>query len=176
MLFYILCISLRDPKVFTEVFSHATGWHSDTSWPSGCGTDYGSLELSSDAIAWPSGYLNSLQIHINNNYHCSVGGAIAAGNCAIIKPSEIANATSNIIATLLPRYLDKVTINFAFCNSIVFFQDCFKVVEGGVDITKDLLKVAIIFYILRKSSAVRQQFRKGLTTFSLLEVGRWVAR
>jgi len=90
-----------------------------------------------------------------------LGGAIAAGNCAIIKPSEIANATSNIIATLLPRYLDK---------------DCFKVVEGGVDITKDLLKVATIFYILRKSSAVRQQFRKGLTTFSLLEVGRWVAR
>ena len=38
----------------------------------------------------------------------SLGGAIAAGNCVIIKPSEIASATSNIIATLLPRYLDKV--------------------------------------------------------------------
>ena len=37
-----------------------------------------------------------------------LGGAIAAGNCAVIKPSEIANATSNIIASLLPRYLDKV--------------------------------------------------------------------
>jgi len=45
-----------------------------------------------------------------------LGGAIAAGNCVIIKPSEIASATSNIIATLLPRYLDK---------------DCFQVIEGG---------------------------------------------
>ena len=35
-------------------------------------------------------------------------GAISAGNCAIIKPSEVSPATSNVISELLPRYLDKV--------------------------------------------------------------------
>lgn len=35
-------------------------------------------------------------------------GAIAAGNCVIIKPSEISPATAEIVATLLPKYLDKV--------------------------------------------------------------------
>jgi len=54
-----------------------------------------------------------------------LGGAIAAGNCAIIKPSEIAGATSNIMASLLPRYLDK---------------EAFHVVEGGVEETVELLK------------------------------------
>ena len=33
-------------------------------------------------------------------------GAIAAGNCAVIKPSEISPHTANAIAELLPRYLD----------------------------------------------------------------------
>ena len=35
-----------------------------------------------------------------------VGGAIAAGNCVIIKPSELASATARTLASLLPRYLD----------------------------------------------------------------------
>ena len=33
-------------------------------------------------------------------------GAIAAGNCAVIKPSELAPATGRLIATRLPQYLD----------------------------------------------------------------------
>lgn len=39
-------------------------------------------------------------------------GAIAAGNVAIIKPSELAPNTANLLAELFPRYLDKVKI---FC-------------------------------------------------------------
>lgn len=35
-----------------------------------------------------------------------LAGAISAGNCAIIKPSEIAPNTANAIENLLPRYLD----------------------------------------------------------------------
>lgn len=35
-------------------------------------------------------------------------GAIAAGNCAIVKPSELTPATARVISELLPRYLDKV--------------------------------------------------------------------
>jgi len=59
--------------------------------------------------------------------------AIAAGNCAIVKPSEIAPATATAIAQLLPKYID---------------QACIKVVEGGVPETTALLKERFdyIFY------------------------------
>lgn len=40
-----------------------------------------------------------------------VSGAIAAGNCVIIKPSEIAPASSKLLEELLPRYLDPVIID-----------------------------------------------------------------
>jgi aldehyde dehydrogenase (NAD+) len=43
-------------------------------------------------------------------------GALAAGNCAVIKPSELAPATSSFLAATLPRYLD---------------PECVQVVEGG---------------------------------------------
>lgn len=39
-----------------------------------------------------------------------VAGAIAAGNCVIIKPSELAPATAQLMADLVPRYLDPVRI------------------------------------------------------------------
>lgn len=51
--------------------------------------------------------------------------ALAAGNCAVIKPSEIAAATSALMAELIPRYLDKRAV---------------RVVEGAVDETTELLK------------------------------------
>jgi aldehyde dehydrogenase (NAD+) len=51
-------------------------------------------------------------------------GAIAAGNCAVVKPSEVAPATSAIIARLVREYLD---------------GDCIRVVEGGVNETSALL-------------------------------------
>ena len=36
-------------------------------------------------------------------------GAIAAGNCVILKPSEISPATAKILDKLIPKYLDKVS-------------------------------------------------------------------
>jgi aldehyde dehydrogenase (NAD+) len=50
--------------------------------------------------------------------------ALAAGNCAVVKPSELAEASSALLATLLPEYLDKKAV-------------C--VVEGGKDETSALL-------------------------------------
>jgi acyl-CoA reductase-like NAD-dependent aldehyde dehydrogenase len=48
-------------------------------------------------------------------------GAIAAGNCVILKPSELSAATSELIARLIPNYLDQVTVTFlAWNNSILF--------------------------------------------------------
>jgi aldehyde dehydrogenase (NAD+) len=35
-----------------------------------------------------------------------VVGAIAAGNCIVIKPSEVSTHTAELIATVLPKYLD----------------------------------------------------------------------
>ncbi len=55
-----------------------------------------------------------------------VAAAIAAGNCAVIKPSELAPATSEAVARRVPEYLD---------------SDCVKVVEGAVPETSALLEL-----------------------------------
>ncbi|XP_029997441.1 aldehyde dehydrogenase family 3 member B1 [Sphaeramia orbicularis] len=67
-------------------------------------------------------------------------GAIAAGNCAVIKPSEISLATENLMAELIPRYLS---------------QDCYAVVRGGPEETKALLENRFdhIFYTGSQSVA-----------------------
>src|SRR5699024_5494988 len=59
--------------------------------------------------------------------------AIAAGNCAILKPSEVAAATSSLMAELIPRYLDERAV---------------RVVEGAVEETTELLRQRFdnIFY------------------------------
>lgn len=51
--------------------------------------------------------------------------AIAAGNCAVIKPSELSPHTSALIAKLIAEYLDK---------------EAFLVIEGGVDETTVVLQ------------------------------------
>jgi aldehyde dehydrogenase (NAD+) len=50
--------------------------------------------------------------------------AVAAGNCAVIKPSELALATSRVLARLVPEYLDPAAV---------------RVVEGDAAVTQDLL-------------------------------------
>jgi len=52
-------------------------------------------------------------------------GAIAAGNCAVVKPSEISPNVSALIAKWLPKYLDARAV---------------QVVEGGVQETTPLLR------------------------------------
>ncbi|WP_017654159.1 aldehyde dehydrogenase family protein [Fortiea contorta] len=51
-------------------------------------------------------------------------GAIAAGNCAIIKPSELAPRTSHLLAEIIPKY---------------FNSEYLTVVEGGVEISQQLI-------------------------------------
>jgi aldehyde dehydrogenase (NAD+) len=51
--------------------------------------------------------------------------AIAAGNCAIIKPSELSVSTAALLATLIPQYLD---------------NQAYKVVTGAVKETTELLQ------------------------------------
>nr|XP_058925357.1 aldehyde dehydrogenase family 3 member B1 isoform X2 [Kogia breviceps] len=52
-------------------------------------------------------------------------GALAAGNCVVLKPSEISKSTEKVLAEVLPRYLD---------------QSCFAVVLGGPQETGQLLE------------------------------------
>ena len=55
-----------------------------------------------------------------------LAAAISAGNCAVVKPSELAPATSDVIARRVPEYLD---------------SDCVKIVEGAVPETTALLEL-----------------------------------
>uniref|UniRef100_A0A8D0GXH0 Aldehyde dehydrogenase n=2 Tax=Sphenodon punctatus TaxID=8508 RepID=A0A8D0GXH0_SPHPU len=52
-------------------------------------------------------------------------GAIAAGNAVVVKPSEVSEHTANLIAEILPQYIDK---------------ELYPVVTGGVPETTELLK------------------------------------
>uniref|UniRef100_A0A8C5VNA8 Aldehyde dehydrogenase, dimeric NADP-preferring n=1 Tax=Microcebus murinus TaxID=30608 RepID=A0A8C5VNA8_MICMU len=52
-------------------------------------------------------------------------GAIAAGNAVVLKPSELSENTANLLATIVPQYLDK---------------DLFPVINGGVPETTEVLK------------------------------------
>uniref|UniRef100_A0A672H6E9 Aldehyde dehydrogenase n=1 Tax=Salarias fasciatus TaxID=181472 RepID=A0A672H6E9_SALFA len=60
-------------------------------------------------------------------------GAIAAGNAAVVKPSELSEHSSRLLHILLPRYLD---------------TDLYPVVMGGVPETQELLSLRFdhIFY------------------------------
>jgi aldehyde dehydrogenase (NAD+) len=55
-----------------------------------------------------------------------LAACMAAGNCAVVKPSELAPAVSAAMAEWIPRYLD---------------NDAVVVVEGGVSETTELLKL-----------------------------------
>ncbi|XP_048215698.1 aldehyde dehydrogenase family 3 member B2 isoform X2 [Perognathus longimembris pacificus] len=52
-------------------------------------------------------------------------GALAAGNCVVLKPSEVSKGTEKVLSELLPQYLD---------------QSCFAVVLGGPQETGQLLE------------------------------------
>lgn len=49
-------------------------------------------------------------------------GAIAAGNCAILKPSELAVNCSKLMAQLIPKYLDNVSDFFGCFNGFMDFK------------------------------------------------------
>ena len=72
--------------------------------------------------------------------------ALAAGNCVIIKPSEYAKATSELLASLIQTTFDQSLIH---------------VVEGGVDTTKQLLKERFDYIFFTGSSQVGKEVMKA---------------
>jgi aldehyde dehydrogenase (NAD+) len=86
-------------------------------------------------------------------------GALAGGNAAVLKPSEIAAHTSALIADLVPRYLDPEAVS---------------VVEGGAEETQALLdeRFDLIFFTGggRVGQIVLEKAAKHLTPV-VLELG-----
>ncbi|KAL3273301.1 hypothetical protein HHI36_014754 [Cryptolaemus montrouzieri] len=82
--------------------------------------------------------------------------AIASGNCAIVKPSEVAPATAKVIAELLPKYLD---------------SNCYKIFLGQPFETQKLLEQRFdyIFFTgsTRIGTIVAQAAAKYLTPITL---------
>ncbi|MCW5829287.1 MAG: aldehyde dehydrogenase family protein [Deltaproteobacteria bacterium] len=68
-----------------------------------------------------------------------LAGAVAAGNCAIIKPSEVAPRTSELLSRVLPDFID---------------SDCIRVVEGGPDVTSQLLQEPFDYIFYTGSGAI----------------------
>ncbi|XP_034935277.1 aldehyde dehydrogenase, dimeric NADP-preferring isoform X1 [Chelonus insularis] len=83
-------------------------------------------------------------------------GAIAAGNCVLLKPSEISSTVTEVIYQLFPKYLD---------------PDCYHVVVGGVPETTELLKQKFDYIFYTGSShvgkLVREASNKYLTPVTL---------
>ncbi|XP_045477790.1 aldehyde dehydrogenase, dimeric NADP-preferring-like [Harmonia axyridis] len=86
-------------------------------------------------------------------------GAIAAGNCIIMKPSELATATADLLHRTLTKYLDEET---------------FHVVLGGIPETTELLAERFDYIFFTGSTAVgkivHQAAAKHLTP-TTLELG-----
>ena len=68
-----------------------------------------------------------------------MAAALAAGNCVVAKPSELAPATAAVLARLIPQYLD---------------DDAVAVVEGGVPETTALLEVRFDHIFFTGSTSV----------------------
>ena len=83
-------------------------------------------------------------------------GAIAAGNCAILKPSELSPQTSKVIAAIIQEIYD---------------EEFVAVIEGGVEETQQLLaeRFDYIFFTgsVRVGQIVAQAASKYLTPYTL---------
>ncbi|XP_076380158.1 aldehyde dehydrogenase type III isoform X2 [Megalopta genalis] len=83
-------------------------------------------------------------------------GAIAAGNCVIVKPSEVSPATAELFARIIPQYLD---------------TECVQVVLGGINETTELLKQRFDYIFYTGSTTVgrivRDAANKYLTPVTL---------
>ncbi|XP_078048718.1 aldehyde dehydrogenase type III isoform X2 [Augochlora pura] len=77
-------------------------------------------------------------------------GAIAAGNCVILKPSEVSPATAQLFARIIPQYLD---------------TECVQVVLGGISETTELLKQRFDYIFYTGSTTVGKIVRDAANKF-----------
>lgn len=88
-----------------------------------------------------------------------IATAIAAGNCVVAKPSEMAPHTSNVVAELFEKYMDK---------------DCYRIIEGQVQvaiaITKEKFDVLVFTGSPEKGRLVAKAAAENLIP-CVLELG-----
>lgn len=75
-----------------------------------------------------------------------VVAAVAAGNCVVLKPSELAPATSRLLAEALPQYLDPEAV---------------KVVEGDGVVTQDLLALGFDHALFTGGTEIGRKIMAG---------------
>ncbi|XP_012555986.1 aldehyde dehydrogenase, dimeric NADP-preferring isoform X1 [Hydra vulgaris] len=79
-----------------------------------------------------------------------IAGAIAAGNCCVIKPSELAPNTAAVIEHLIPKYMD---------------NDCIRVINGGVPETTALLRERFDYIFYTGSTNVGKIILKAASNY-----------
>ncbi|MBV8293236.1 MAG: aldehyde dehydrogenase family protein, partial [Mycobacterium sp.] len=72
--------------------------------------------------------------------------AVAAGNCAVVKPSELTPATSALLARLIPQYLD---------------ADAVAVVEGAAETTQQLLSLGFDHVLFTGGTGIGSKVMAG---------------
>ncbi|XP_012528649.2 aldehyde dehydrogenase, dimeric NADP-preferring isoform X3 [Monomorium pharaonis] len=77
-------------------------------------------------------------------------GAIAAGNCVLLKPSEISAATSRYLYETIPKYID---------------TECCRVVMGGIPETTELLKQRFDYIFYTGSSGIGKTVRAAANKY-----------
>ena len=95
-----------------------------------------------------------------------LSGAIAAGNCAVVKPSEISPHTAKAVEELLPKYLDPLCFKVKkiwenVISKLLFTLEFVQVVNGGVPETTELLKQRFDYIFYTGSTGVGKIIAKA---------------
>jgi aldehyde dehydrogenase (NAD+) len=90
--------------------------------------------------AWNYPFLLSIQ---------PMAGAIAAGNCVIVKPSELSPNSASTMARLMAKYLD---------------SECYQVILGDAEATKSLLRQKLDYIFCTGSPAVGKSVMAAAAT------------
>lgn len=130
----------KDEKVPTPMFM-APGWSS---------VHYEPLGVALIMSAWNYPFMGAIS---------PLANAIAAGNMAVIKPSEVAKSSSAMVKKLVERYLD---------------NKAFKVIEGDAEVAKEIITKPFDLIVFtgspEKGKIVASEAGKNLTP-CILELG-----
>ena len=77
-------------------------------------------------------------------------GAVSAGNTVLLKPSEVSTATSLLLHTLIPQYLDK---------------ECIQIVLGGPQETERILTYQFDYIFYTGSTVIGKKIMKAASEF-----------
>lgn len=106
-----------------------------------------------------------------------LAGAIAAGNCVIIKPNELSAATQHLLVEQIPKYLDRVNSLSKF-KFLHILQSVCQVLTCTLDETRAFLetnRMDFIYFAGVSSDGVfiMHEAAEALTPVCLDLSGKW---